>query len=416
MSRYRLPVEGSNWIDLRNEVYGLKATDVDWTHGAFYYHWPEPSADVHASAMTISNLFFNDQWLGKYNQPGFNRVLAELEGMVLDIVDAPPGAHCCLTTGGTESILLAMKTARDWAAAERPSPGRPEILLPRSAHPAFNKAAAFLGLEAVRVPQAADWRADVEAMARAVTPNTIAIVGSAPSWPHGVIDPIPAIAAIARERGLWCHVDGCIGGFLLPFYRAVNAPVPPWDFSIDGVRSLSADLHKFGFTPVGMSSLILRHGEDKAFLRFSFDGWPCGAYTTESVIGTRPARAAAAAWATLRRLGRRGYIDMARSTLATTQRLVDGLARIGDLQPLAPPQAGILLVTSASLDIFAVSAGLKQRGFPHGRVLEPPGLHFAMNPVDESAPVDALLAAFAESVKDVKDGKLKRDSSDAHYA
>ena len=155
MSRFRIPENGANWIDLRHEVYGLKATDIDWTHGAFYYHWPEPGGDVHAAAMAVSNLFFNDQWLGKYNQPSLNRLLAEIEGMVLDILDAPDGAHCCLTTGGTESIILAMKTARDWAAAERPTAGSPEILLPRSAHPAFNKAAAFLGLKAVRVRTAA---------------------------------------------------------------------------------------------------------------------------------------------------------------------------------------------------------------------------------------------------------------------
>src|SRR4029077_10367150 len=178
MGRFRMPAEGDNWIDLRREIYGPKAADIDWTHGAFYYHWPEPGGDVHAAAMAVSNLFFNDQWLGKYNQPSFNRLLAEIEGMVLDILDAPDGAHCCLTTGGTESIILAMKTARDWATANRPVKGRPCIVLPRSAHPAFNKAAALLGLEAVRLPQGRDWRADVAAMAAAVTADTIAIVGS----------------------------------------------------------------------------------------------------------------------------------------------------------------------------------------------------------------------------------------------
>jgi glutamate/tyrosine decarboxylase-like PLP-dependent enzyme len=229
----------------------------------------EPGGDVHAAAMAVSNLFFNDQWLGKYNQPSFNRLLAEIEGMVLDILDAPDGAHCCLTTGGTASIILAMKTARDWAAAERPTAGSPEILLPFSAHPAFNKAAAFLGLKVVRVPQGPDWRADIAAMGRAIRPDTIAIVGSAPSWPHGLIDPIPAIAALAREHGLWCHVDACIGGFLLPFYRAAGAPSPPWELAIEG-RSISADLHKFGYTPNGMSSLTLKRGEDRRFLQFSF--------------------------------------------------------------------------------------------------------------------------------------------------
>jgi sphinganine-1-phosphate aldolase len=415
MTRYRLPAEGSNWIDLRREAHGLKGTDIDWTHGAFYYHWPEPAGDVHATAMAVSNLFFNDQWLGKYNQPSFNHLLAEIEGMVLDILEAPEGAHCCLTTGGTESIILAMKTARDWAAANRPTAGKPQIVLPRSAHPAFNKAAAFLGLEAVRLAQGPGWRADVEAMARAVTPDTIAIVGSAPSWPHGLIDPIPAIAAIAREHNLWCHVDGCIGGFLLPFYQAAGAPVAPWQLALDGVSSISADLHKFGFTPNGMSSLTLKRGEDRQYLEFSFGGWPCGTYRTECLVGTRPARAAAAAWATLRRLGRGGYVELARRTIATTQRLVDGLAAIGDLRPLAPPEAGILLVTSPSLDIFAVSQGLKQRGFPHGRVLEPEGLHFTMNPVAEDGPVDALLAAMAAAVAEVRAGRLTRQSSEASY-
>jgi sphinganine-1-phosphate aldolase len=415
MSRFRIPADGDNWIDLRREVHGLKATDIDWTHGAFYYHWPEPGGDVHAAAMAVSNLFFNDQWLGKYNQPSFNRLLAEIEGMVLDILDAPDGAHCCLTTGGTESIILAMKTARDWAAAERPTAGSPEILLPFSAHPAFNKAAAFLGLKVVRVPQGPDWRADIAAMARAIRPDTIAIVGSAPSWPHGLIDPIPAIAALAREHGLWCHVDACIGGFLLPFYRAAGAPSPPWELAIEGVRSISADLHKFGYTPNGMSSLTLKRGEDRRFLQFSFGGWPCGTYTTECLVGTRPARAAAAAWATMRRLGRTGYVELARRTLSTTKRLVDGLGAIGHLRPLAPPEAGILLVIAPAIDIFAVSAGLKQRGFPHGRVLEPEGLHFTMNPVEESGPVEALLAAMAATVEDVRAGKVTRQSSEASY-
>jgi len=164
-----------------------------------------------------------------------------------------------------------------------------------------------------------------------------------------------------------------------------------------------------------MSSLTLRRGEDSQYLRFSFDGWPCGTYATECVVGTRPARAAAAAWATLRRLGREGYVELARRTLATTRKLTEGLAAIGDLRPLAPPEAGILLVTSRTLDIFAVSQALKQRGFPHGRVQEPEGLHFVMNPVEDAAPVDALLGAFAAAVAEVRAGKVTRQSSEASY-
>lgn len=205
------------------------------------------------------------------------------------------------------------------------------------------------------------------------------------------------------------------GGFLLPFYRAAGETLPPWELSIDGVSSISADLHKFGHTPLGMSSLTLKNGEHRKHLQFSFGGWPCGTYTTECLVGTRPARAAAAAWATMRRLGRGGYLALARETIAATRRLVEGLAATGDLQPLAPPEAGILLVTSPTIDIFAVSVGLKQRGFHHGRVIDPEGLHFTMNPAVEHGPVEALLAAMAASVADVKAGKTTRTSSEASY-
>ena len=395
MSRYTLPETGDHWYDLRQEVYASRGDDVDWLHGAFFTHWPEPGHNIHAQAMAISNIFFNDQWLGKYSQPSFNRMVGQIEGMVLDILDAPEGAFVTLTSGGTESIEVAVKTARDWARVHRPKARRQKMVLPHSAHPAFNKSAAFFGLDVVRVPQGNDWRADVAAMEAAIDDDTVFVMGSAPSWPHGLIDPIPRIGELAQKYGLWCHVDACVGGFLLPFYRALGHDLPAWDFRVPGVMSMSADLHKFGFVPHGMSTVSFRNEHLRRHLTFDFSDWPSGRYATETMQGTRPARAAAACWATMRHLGRAGYLDLARGVKATTDRFVAGLERIDGLAPFAPPEAGLLVIGSGTLDIAAVSKALDGRGFPHGMTRQPPALHFTMNPVEDTRPVDMLLDALA---------------------
>ena len=415
MSRFSLPEAGDHWYDLRQEVYASRQEDVDWMHGSFFTHWPEPGRNIHAQAMAISNVFFNDQWLGKYSQPSFNRLVEQIEGMVLDILDAPDDAFVTLTSGGTESIELAVKAARDWAAAHRPEIRRPKMVLPRSAHPAFNKSAAFFGLDVVRVPQGNDWRADVAALEAALDDDTVFIMGSAPSWPHGLIDPIPRIGELAQKYGLWCHVDACIGGFLLPFYEALGDDITTWDFRVPGVMSMSADLHKFGFVPHGMSTVTFREPGLRDHLTFDFSDWHSGQYATDTIQGTRPARAAAACWATMRHLGRDGYLGLARRMKQVTDQFVEGLAEIGDLQPLAAPEAGLLVISSPSLDLFAVSAALEARGFPHGMTREPPGLHFTLNPIEDERPLNLLLDALKGAVGDVKAGRVTASASDGSY-
>ncbi|PIZ25374.1 MAG: aspartate aminotransferase family protein, partial [Chloroflexi bacterium CG_4_10_14_0_8_um_filter_57_5] len=159
---------------------------------------------------------------------------------------------------GTESLLMAVKTARDWSRVHRPGIREPEMVLPLTAHPAFDKAAEYFGVRAVHVPVRADFRADVEAMRAAITPNTILMAGSAPSYPHGVVDPIRELAAIAQEHGLLFHTDSCVGGFMLPFVRKLGYPVPDFDFSVPGVTSMSADLHKFGYAAKPASVILYR--------------------------------------------------------------------------------------------------------------------------------------------------------------
>lgn len=413
--RNRLPETGAPWLQLQHELHASRANDLDWNHGALYYHWPEPGGNVHQAAMAASNIFFSDIWLGRFSQPSVNKLSSEIEGFVLDLHEAPSDGHVVLTSGGTESILLSMKAARDWARHERPEITAPSVVAPYSAHPAFSRSATYFGLNLIRVPVGADYRADVDAMAGAITDDTIALIGSAPSWPYGLIDPIPEIAALAQSRGLWCHVDACVGGFLIPFYRALGDDLIDMNFTLPGVTSISADLHKFGFTPHGISSATFRNQDFARYGEFAMEDWPCGRYAAETIQGTKAGHVAASAWTTMRLLGREGYLDMARRLHRTTDRLVEGMAKLG-VQPLAKPEAGILVVTSAEFDIFAVSEALNRRGFPHCGVLEPEALHFVLNPLETDEPIDALLEAMAGAVADVKAGRVTRPGAQATYA
>lgn len=410
-----LPENGTSWIDLQHELNASRADDLDWTHGALFYHWPEPGGNVHQAAMAASNIFFNDLWLGRFSQPSVKKLSSDLECFVLDLNDAPDDGHVTLTSGGTESILLCMKAARDWARANRPDITSPTLVMPFSAHPAFNRSAMYFGLEVVRVPVGADYRADAKAMEQAITDDTIALIGSAPNYPYGLIDPIPDIAALAEKHDLWCHVDACVGGFLIPFYRALGDDLIAMNFSVPGVTSISADLHKFGFTPHGISTATFRSHDHARHGQFEMSDWPFGRYAVETVQGTKAGHTAASAWTTMRLLGRRGYLDIARRLHETTDKLVQGMARMG-IVPLTEPEAGILVLTSRDVDIFAVSQGLFQSGFPHSCVLEPEVLHFVLNPLEDDGPIDALLEATAGAVEDAKAGRVTRARVQATYA
>lgn len=222
--------------------------------------------DVARVAWAAYALFQGDNFLyGNLLYPSLPAMADEVVGMALELLNAPEAASGTITTGGTESIILAVKTARDQARAVRPMSGLPEIVAARTCHPAFNKAAEMLGLRVVRLPTGGDLRADPAAMAAAITPNTIMIVGSAPAYPIGGVDDVAALAALARAHGLWLHVDACVGGFFLPFARDLGEPVPDFDFSVPSVASISVDLHKYGYTSRGASPLLLRDGAVPGF-------------------------------------------------------------------------------------------------------------------------------------------------------
>ncbi len=410
------PERGALWKDLQRELFEARLDDVPWQRGWSYMYWPDPGDNLGLVAKAAADLIDNQRVLGRKGNPSALKVEREVKEMVCEILGAPESGTTTLTQGGTESNFHAVHVAREWARADRPEIAKAEIVVPYTAHPSFDKAAHLLDMTVVRVPVGDDFRADVAAMRAALTDRTVMLVGSAPSFPHGVIDPIPEIAALAEEHGLWCHTDACVGGFLLPFLRQLGRNDGAFDFSVRGVCSVSADLHKFGFTPTGISTFTLRDDADLVHQRFVFDDWSYGQYVTETLAGSRSANAVAAAWAVLKHLGAEGYRAKAARVLEVTDQLARGIEAIPELRLLAPPEAGILVFTSDTIDIVAVSDGLSERGFHSRWNREPPAIHLLISPVSEPRMITDYLDALADVVDGVRRGTISRVSSDAVYA
>ncbi|MFJ7272012.1 pyridoxal phosphate-dependent decarboxylase family protein [Streptomyces sp. NPDC099050] len=315
--------------------------------------------------------------------PSVARPENDLVGAVTSVLGAP-GAQGTFTSGGTESILLAVKTARDHARAVR-GISAPQLVLPSTAHAAFHKAAHYLGLETVVVPvDPVTFRADADAMAAALTDRTALVVASTPSYAHGVIDPVPEIAAAAARRGVLCHVDACIGGWLLPHLRRAGREVPPFDLSVPGVTSLSVDLHKYGYADKGASVVLYRDAELCRYQYFAHAGWPGYPVVNPTVQGTKSGGLLAQAWAVLQYVGEDGYTALAARVAEASDRLLAGLRGIDGLRVLGEPAAGLVAFTT---------------GFPRGDAVEGAGRH-GVGPEYEAAPDLSLLLHFADEMRE----------------
>jgi glutamate/tyrosine decarboxylase-like PLP-dependent enzyme len=290
----------------------------------------------------------------------------------------PPEEHLCgsLSSGGTESIMLAMKTYRDWAHAQK-GITRPEMVAPTSAHPAFDKAAHYFGIKMVRVPVAPDYRADVKATRKALTRDTIVVIGSAPSFPHGVIDPIEELSELARQRGIGFHTDACLGGFVLPWAKKLGYPVPAFDFRLPGVTSMSADTHKFGYAAKGTSVVLYRGTALRSHQYFTATEWPGGIYFSPTFSGSRPGALIAAAWASLVATGEQGYLDATRRILEAADAIKRGIRGMPELHVLGDPLF-VIAFGSDTLDIYKVMERLSARGWNLNGLHKPPAVHLCV--------------------------------------
>ncbi len=392
----------------------LSREDANWRQGKTFslvYYAGDEMLDVVKEAYLR---FFSENALNPMAFPSLRRFESEVLRMTASLFHGDAETAGTMTSGGSESILMAVKTARDWARANRPEIQKPRMLLPLSAHPAFEKAAHYFDVEAVHIPLDSSFRADVAEARKLLDENTILMVGSAPAYPHGVVDPIEELSNIAKEAKILFHTDACLGGFLLPFAERLGKEVPVFDFRLPGVTSISADLHKYGFAAKGASTVIYRNRDLRRFQYYVYADWPGGLYGSPSMTGTRPGGAIAAAWAALNFVGEEGYVNLARRILDTSKAILDGIRSIPGMRVLGDPQYSVFAFTSDLVDIYALGDAMEARGWKLDRQQRPPALHMMITPAHEKL-VDQFLADLREAALGLEQGTLTPEGSAAMY-
>jgi glutamate/tyrosine decarboxylase-like PLP-dependent enzyme len=388
------PRTGTPGSDLLAEIAERRVGDADWRGGRTFslvYNVGDQGLEdvLHAVALD----YLHENALNPFKFPSLLQMEQEIVAMAADLLGGRADAGS-ISSGGTESIFLAVQTARDHARAVgglRPV----NIVTGTTAHPAFVKACKYLDVEMRKVQLGPDLRVDVTAMAEAVDADTALLVGSAPCYPFGVIDDIPAIAALAAERGTLCHVDACLGGWLLPFWERAGAEVPPWDLRVEGVTSLSADVHKYGYTFKGLSTILYRDRELLERQHFIYTDWPGGLYGSATAAGTRPAAPIAGAWTAIRYLGEDGYTRLAASLRETTRRFREGIDAIEGLTVTGEPQMSVFQFGSDRFDMDAIGDVMDDRGWHLDR--QQGGLHVMLFP-GHAVVADEFLADLAVAV------------------
>lgn len=382
----KLPAKGLKREDILREMSRLQYLESPrWKEGyasGAVYHGQDDHIeflDRIYAMYSQSNPLHSDLW------PSITKYEAEIVSMTSGMLGggdtapgAIPGEHICgvVTSGGTESILLAMKAYRDQGLDQK-GVTEPEMVVPTTAHAAYDKAARYFGIRMRRIPVDQSFRADLDAVKKAVNKNTVVIVGSAPGFPHGIIDPIDGLAAVAREHGTGCHVDACLGGFVLPWAEKLGYPVPPFDFRVPGVTSISVDTHKYGYAAKGTSVILYRGRQLRQYQYYTVADWPGGLYVSPTLAGSRPGALSAACWAALLSMGEEGYQEATRSILETASIIKEGINSIKGLRILGDP-LWVIAFTSDEVDIFKVMSLMGHCGWSLNPLNRPPALHIAV--------------------------------------
>ena len=405
-----IPAKGRSKEGVLEAMRAARDHDIKWEQGRVFglvYHISDEIDNLLKEAFTM---FFAENGLNPTAFPSLRKFETEVVAMTAALLGGDQNVCGNITTGGTESLLMAVKTARDWARVHRSEIHAPEMVLPLSAHPAFDKAAEYFGVRAVHVPVRADFRADVEAMRAAITPDTILMAGSAPSYPHGVVDPIRELAAIAQEHGLLFHTDSCVGGFMLPFVRKLGYPVPDFDFSVPGVTSMSADLHKFGYAAKPASVILYRTPELRRCQMFVYIDWPGGIYPSPTMTGSRAGGPVAAAWALMNYLGEEGYLHITDTVMKTAKYLQEGIKAIPGLTVLGDPEMSVFAIASRKMDVNEIADELELRGWHLDRQHFPACLHMTVNYM-HAAVADEFLSDLAAAAGVVRKPSLRKTAS-----
>ncbi|MEZ5998740.1 MAG: aminotransferase class V-fold PLP-dependent enzyme [Hyphomonas sp.] len=401
----QMPEKGRDWADVRAEMVARGGGDAQWRNGRTAVYVFNAGHEIEEVQQEAYTLYMAENGLGPLAFPSLAQMEKEVIGMGLGLLHGPEGATGSMTSGGTDSITMAMKTARDYARAQgRPREGQ-NVVLPQSAHLAFDKAAHLMDIEVRRVPLKADgsYEADPAAMAEAIDAATIMMVGSAPNFPHGIIDPIAELGEVAAKTGVWLHVDACVGGYFAPFARMNGVPVPAFDFEVPAVHSMSADLHKYGYCAKGASTVLFRSEELYSYMPFDLAGWSGAPMKTPTLAGTRPGGAISAAWGVMNTLGVEGYRRLQGTVCATREKIGEGVRRLG-FEIVGNPMLGLMAFYHPDVHAFAVYGEIYRRGWFTSVTKEPPSLHLMLSPKHAEV-AEAYLADLEASLATVKAGQ-----------
>lgn len=347
--------KGFSHEEVLKELNNFTEKDVDWRTGKVMTGLYDPGNDAHDLAVEAYTSFLPQNALYVNMYPSIGKLEKDVVASIAEMLRGDDEVVGNMTSGGTESILMAIKTARDWARENRTQIKEPEMVLPVSAHPAFLKAAHYFGLKVVQTElDLNDYRADLQSFKKALSDDTVVAVGSAPNFSHGSIDPIKEMSEMAAEKNILFHVDGCVGGIYLSILRRMGEPLRDFDFSLPGVTSISADLHKYGYTPKNASVILYRNRELRKH------AWFVCSSTTEYVVinptaqSTRTGGPFAAAWAMLRFLGEEGFQEIVRSSQEATKVMIEGINEIEGIEVLGEPDMCMFTMASDKVNIFEV--------------------------------------------------------------
>lgn len=363
--------------------------------------------EIENVAMEAYKMYANHNGLDFTVFPSLLRLENEIIGELAQLFsDEPETIAGTFTSGGTESIILAVKAVRDYAKVHNPSIKNPEIILPETAHAAFHKAAHYLQLNTVIVPVDSQFKVDVHQVEQHITDNTIMIVGSSVNYSHGVSDPIEELGKLALKNNIWLHVDACIGGFIMTYLEKLGQNVPKFDFSIPGVSSLSVDLHKYAFTPKGASAILYRNKHLRKYQFYTCTNWTGYPVINTTIQSTKSGGPLAACWATLQYIGQDGYKSLVKQIFQTKQKMLKQFAQIDDLYVLGNPEASLIAFSSDTVDLFQLADAMRKEGWyiqvQPGNETFKPSIHLTITPVSEER-VESFFVQLKKAIQQIKE-------------
>jgi len=396
------PQSGRAPAEILDELAAMKSGDVPWAEGRVFAYIYDAGPVAMQLLKDAYSSYLVENGLDPTSFPSCFALEKQVIGMAIDLQQGGPSAAGSFTSGGTESILLSIKTARDRARELHPRICTPNIVIPETGHSSFFKACAYFDVEAIRVPVDPDtFRAIPADMEAAIDDQTILMVGSATSYAHGVVDPIEELGEIAQRHDILLHVDSCVGGMYLPFAKELGANIPDFNLGVRGVTQLSMDFHKWGYAAKGASSILYKDGDMRRWQTWAWSGWTGYSVINPTVLSTKSGGPVAACWATRQHFGREGFLELVEKCQAASAKIIAAVDDMPALRILGQPQTNLFSIASDTIDVFTLADEMKARGWyiqpQFGFSSSPANVHLSVGA--SNAPlVDEFVADLGECV------------------